>query len=123
MFESQVENYIGKVLVDEAKKEGEFLNESEIAFAVTGKMYADGIKSDGPVSLRSIKGKMGKVRQMCDEKNMLLLSITEDDTTKWKIATPKDLPYIADKYLGVKVGELEATDSSGPEVEETEGEV
>jgi hypothetical protein len=103
MFESQVEEYIGKALVAEANGDGAFLSESEIAFRVTGMMYADKIKSDGPVSLRSVKGKMGKVRTMCDEKSLLLIMKTEDDTLKWKIATGDDLDYIAETYLGIKV--------------------
>ena len=73
MFENQVEGYIAKALFEEAKGENQFLNESELAFRVTGMMYADKIKSDGPVSLRSVKGKMGKVRSICDENSKIVL--------------------------------------------------
>lgn len=127
MFENQVEEYIGKALVEEAKGDGEFLNESEIAFRVTGMMYADKIKSDGPVSLRSIKGKMTKVRTMCDEKNLLMLPKIEKgedgavEITGWKIAVPTDIAYIADNYFGVRVGSLEATaDTEEPQAESAE---
>ena len=106
MFESQVEEYIGKVLVEEANTEGQFLNESEIAFRVTGMMYADKIKSDGPVSLRSIRGKMSKVRTMCDEKGLLLLPDMVSDrggeltvVSGWKIATKEDINYIIETYF------------------------
>ena len=106
MFESQVEEYIGKVLVKEANEEGKFLTESEIAFRVTGMMYADKVKSDGPVSLRSIKGKMSRVRVMCDEKGLLLLPDMSSDrggentiVSGWKIATKEDINYIIETYF------------------------
>lgn len=117
MFENQVEEYIGKALVAEANDSGDFLSESEIAFRVTGMMYTDKVKSDGPVSLRSIKGKMGKVRSACDEKSLLLIMKVEEETTKWKIATGADLDYIAKTYLGVKSksDEPQAEAESAPE--------
>lgn len=105
MFENQVADYIGKALAEEASTDGQFLTEAELAFRVTGLMYADKIKSDGPVSLRSIKGKMQKVRQMCDEMSLLLLGKMsdaaegEDSVMTWKIATPADVDYIVATYL------------------------
>ncbi len=106
MFENQVEQYIAKALMEEAKGDNQFMNESELAFRVTGMMYADKIKSDGPVSLRSVKGKMGKVRTMCDEASKILLpqiEKTEDgiEITGWKIASGADLDYIGEVFLGI----------------------
>ncbi len=112
MFENQVEQYIGKALVEEAKGDSNFLNESELAFRVTGMMYTDKVKSDGPVSLRSVKGKMARVRVLCDEKGMLLLPQVEaiaDEkdikkinhvVTGWKIATKEDINYMIETYFG-----------------------
>jgi len=109
MFENQVEQYIAKALLEEAKKDGAFLNESEIAFRVTGMMYQDKIKSDGPVSLRSVKGKMSRVRTLCDEQSKILLPKMETDrggdqtiVVGWKIASGADLDYIAETFLGIK---------------------
>jgi len=113
MFENQVEGYIAKALFEEAKGENQFLNESELAFRVTGMMYADKIKSDGPVSLRSVKGKMGKVRSICDENSKILLpqveTIDDEKTiTGWKIASGADIEYIAQTYLGIKPAKTDA---------------
>jgi len=128
MFENQVESYIAKALLEESKGDNNFLNESELAFRVTGMMYADKIKSDGPVSLRSVKGKMGKVRTMCDENSRILLPkmATDrggDDTIieGWKIATPADLDYIGETFLGIKPSKKEepATEAA-PEAESNE---
>ena len=120
MFENQVEQYIAKALLEEAKKDGEFLGESELAFRVTGMMYQDKIKSDGPVSLRSVKGKMSKVRSICDEESKILLprvEVIEDvkTITGWKIASGADLEYIGQVFLGIpaakgKVAEAPETD-------------
>ena len=120
MFENQVESYIAKALFEEAKGDNEFLNESELAFRVTGMMYADKIKSDGPVSLRSVKGKMGKVRTICDENSKILLpkvEVIEDvkTITGWKIASGADLDYIGEVFLGIKPAETETADA--PEAE------
>lgn len=127
MFESTVENYIGKVLVEEANSDGNFLTDSEIAFRVTGMMYADKIKSDGPVSLRSVKGKMGKVRNLCDEKSILMIpnlqkkegELQKDEnpyeTIGWKIATGNDLEYIGQKYLGLTPDTVSDTPSKPKE--------
>lgn len=120
MFENQVEEYIAKALFAEAKADNEFLNESELAFRVTGMMYADKIKSDGPVSLRSVKGKMGKVRTICDENSKILLpkvEVIEDikTITGWKIASGSDLEYIAQTYLGIKPAKTET--AAAPEAE------
>ena len=120
MFENQVEEYIAKALFAEAKADNEFLNESELAFRVTGMMYADKIKSDGPVSLRSVKGKMGKVRTICDENSKILLpkvEVIEDvkTITGWKIASGADLDYIGEVFLGIKPAETETADA--PEAE------
>ena len=124
MFENQVEGYIAKALFEEAKGDNEFLNESELAFRVTGMMYADKIKSDGPVSLRSVKGKMGKVRSICDEQSKILLpkvEVIEDVKTVvgWKIASGADLEYIAQTYLGIKPAKTEtkAEATEAPEAE------
>ena len=119
MFENQVEQYIAKALMEEAKGENQFLNESELAFRVTGMMYAYKIKSDGPVSLRSVKGKMGKVRSICDEESKILLpqvEIIEDvkTITGWKIASGADLDYIGETFLGI-TPETETADA--PEAE------
>ena len=113
MFENQVEEYIAKALFAEAKADNEFLNESELAFRVTGMMYAYKIKSDGPVSLRSVKGKMGKVRTLCDEASKILLpqvEVIEDvkTITGWKIASGADLEYIAQTYLCIKPAKTDA---------------
>lgn len=117
MFENQVEQYIAKALVEESKSDDNgFLSESELAFRVTGMMYADKIKSDGPVSLRSVKGKMTKVRQMCDENSRILLpqyGVQEEGEegvviTGWKIATPADLDYIGEIFLGISPAPGEA---------------
>ena len=122
MFENQIENYIGKALTEEAKTDGEFLTESELAFRVTGMMYTDKVKSDGPVSLRAIKGRMVKVRTLCDEKGMMLLpkveaknrelaeGETECEVTGWKIATGADLDYIGETFLGITVEEKTSPD-------------
>ena len=112
MFENQVEQYIAKALFEEANGENQFLNESELAFRVTGMMYADKIKSDGPVSLRSVKGKMGRVRSICDENSKILLpqvEVIEDvkTITGWKIASGADLDYIGEVFLGIKPAETE----------------
>ena len=112
MFENQVEQYIAKALFEEANGENQFLNESELAFRVTGMMYADKIKSDGPVSLRSVKGKMGRVRSICDENSKILLpqvEVIEDvkTITGWKIASGADLEYIGEVFLGIKPAETE----------------
>ena len=120
MFENQVEEYIAKALFAEAKADNEFLNESELAFRVTGMMYADKIKSDGPVSLRSVKGKMGKVRTICDENSKILLpkvEVIEDvkTITGWKIASGADLDYIGEVFLGIKPAKAETTNA--PEAE------
>jgi hypothetical protein len=107
MFENQVETYIAKALFEEAKGDNAFLNESELAFRVTGMMYADKIKSEGPVSLRSVKGKMSRVRTLCDEASKILLPQVEviDEVktiTGWKIASGADLEYIGQVFLGIK---------------------
>lgn len=120
MFENQVESYIAKALFEEAKGDNEFLNESELAFRVTGMMYADKIKSDGPVSLRSVKGKMSRVRTICDENSKILLpkvEVIEDvkTITGWKIASGADLDYIGEVFLGIKPAETETADA--PEAE------
>ena len=121
MFENQVESYIAKALIEESKGDNQFLNESELAFRVTGMMYADKIKSDGPVSLRSVKGKMGKVRTLCDENSRILLPLLEEDEEKntvingWKIATGADLDYIGEVFMGIKPKKTDTADA--PEVE------
>ena len=102
----QTEQYIAKALMEEAKGDNQFLNESELAFRVTGMMYADKIKSDGPVSLRSVKGKMGKVRTICDEQSKSLLPLIEEGEegkviAGWKIASGADLEYIGEVFLGI----------------------
>ena len=126
MFENQVEDYIGKALVEEANGDNNFLSENELAFKVTGMMYADKIKSDGPVSLRSIKGKMSKVRSMCDLKGLMLLpqvEVVENDpaVTGWKIATKDDINYMIETFMGGadpdEVSEPEA-ESTGAEASE-----
>jgi hypothetical protein len=122
MFENQVENYIGKVLVAEAKGDGQFLTENEIAFRVTGMMYKDNVKSDGPISLRSIKGKMSRVRSICDEKGMLMLPKVEkiEDLpviTGWKIASGADLDYIGEVFLGIKPAKTDTADAPEAEAE------
>ncbi len=134
MFESQVENYIGKALVEEANGDNQFLNESELAFRVTGMMYADKVKSDGPVSLRSVKGKIGRVRNICDEKGILLIpkvAAKEHDLVKgenplevvgWKIATGKDLDYIAEIFMGIKPKDTDTEPVDAPEAEEANSE-
>jgi hypothetical protein len=121
MFENQVEGYIAKALIEESKGDNQFLNESELAFRVTGMMYADKIKSDGPVSLRSVKGKMGKVRTLCDENSRILLPLLGKDEEKntvingWKIATGADLDYIGEVFMGIKPTKTDTADA--PEVE------
>ena len=122
MFENQVEEYIAKALFAEAKADNEFLNESELAFRVTGMMYADKIKSDGPVSLRSVKGKMSRVRTICDENSKILLpkvEVIEDvkTITGWKIASGADLDYIGEVFLGIKPAK---TTADAPEAEASE---
>lgn len=119
MFENQVEQYIAKALFEEANDENQFLTESELAFRVTGMMYADKVKSDGPVSLRSVKGKMSKVRTICDEESKILLpktEVVEDVKTivGWKIASGADLEYIGEVFLGIK---SKTADASVPEAE------
>jgi len=123
MFENQVETYIAKALFEEANDANEFLNESELAFRVTGMMYADKIKSDGPVSLRSVKGKMGRVRSICDENSKILLpkvEVIEDvkTITGWKIASGADLDYIGEVFLGIKPAKAKTADA--PEAEASE---
>ena len=103
----QTEDYIGKALIAETKGDGEFLTESELAFRVTGEMYKAKIKSDGPISLRAIRGKMPRVRTLCDLKGMLLLPRIEEgeegpEITGWKIATPDDIDYLGEMYFGIK---------------------
>lgn len=120
MFENQVETYIAKALFAEAKADNEFLNESELAFRVTGMMYTDKIKSDGPVSLRSVKGKMSRVRSICDESSKILLpkvEVIEDvkTITGWKIASGADLDYIGEVFLGIKPSKNDTADA--PEAE------
>lgn len=120
MFENQVETYIAKALFAEAKADNEFLNESELAFRVTGMMYTDKIKSDGPVSLRSVKGKMSRVRSICDENSKILLpkvEVIEDVKTivGWKIASGDDLEYIGRVFLGIKPSKTDTADA--PEAE------
>jgi len=117
MFENQVEQYIAKALMEEAKGDNEFLNESELAFRVTGMMYADKVKSDGPVSLRSVKGKMSRVRSLCDEQSKILLPLLEKgedgmEIKGWKIASGADLEYIGEVFLGIKPEEEPVTESS-----------
>ena len=116
----QTEQYIAKALMEEAKGDNQFLNESELAFRVTGMMYADKIKSDGPVPLRSVKGKMSRVRTICDENSKILLpkvEVIEDvkTITGWKIASGADLDYIGEVFLGIKPAETETADA--PEAE------
>jgi hypothetical protein len=123
MFENQVETYIAKALFEEANNDNQFLNESELAFRVTGMMYADKIKSDGPVSLRSVKGKMGRVRSICDENSKILLPQVEtiEDVktiTGWKIASGADLEYIGEVFLGIKPAKAKTADA--PEAEASE---
>jgi len=125
----QTEDYIGKALVAETKGDDNFLTESELAFRVTGEMYKDKIKSDGPVSLRAIRGKMPRVRTLCDLKDMLLLPRVEEgedgkEITGWKIATPADIAYIGEVYFGVKHDDAEAAHAEAEpeaEVESTDG--
>ena len=126
MFENQVENYIAKALVEESKGDNQFLNESELAFRVTGMMYADKVKSDGPVSLRSVKGKMNKVRSMCDENCRILLPLLGKEEGEkgeitvingWKIATGADLDYIGEVFLGIKPETAEVKDKPEAETE------
>ena len=117
MFENQVETYIAKALFEEAKKDNQFLNESELAFRVTGMMYQDKIKSDGPVSLRSVKGKMSRVRTLCDEQSKLLIAKVEEidkvvTITGWKIASGADLEYIGEVYLGIPAAKTEAVEEA-----------
>jgi hypothetical protein len=128
MFENQVEQYIANALLEEAKSDGQFLNESELAFRVTGMMYQDKVKSDGPVSLRSVKGKMGRVRTICDENSKILLPLIEDVTNEdsgeitkeikgWKIASPADLDYIGEVFLGIKPAKTDTADAPEAEAE------
>ena len=117
MFENQVEQYIANALLEEAKKDGAFLNESELAFRVTGMMYQDKVKSDGPVSLRSVKGKMSKVRTICDENSKLLIAKVEEidkvaTITGWKIASGSDLEYIGQTFLGIPAAKAEAVEEA-----------
>ena len=132
MFENQVESYIAKALIEESKSDNQFLTESELAFRVTGMMYADKIKSDGPVSLRSVKGKMSKVRSMCDENSRILLPLLEPKEegegkviSGWKIATGADLDYIGEIFMGIKpakaTAKAEAKAEAEPETEATDG--
>jgi hypothetical protein len=119
----QTEQYIAKALMEEAKGENNFLTENELAFRVTGMMYADSIKSDGPVSLRSVKGKMNRVRSICDENSKILLPLIEDgeegkEIKGWKIASPADLDYIGEVFLGIKPAEKKTADA--PEAEASE---
>ena len=120
----QTEDYIGKALVAETKGDDTFLTESELAFRVTGEMYKNKVKSDGPVSLRAIRGKMPRVRTMCDLKGMLLLPRVEDvevegkpepQVTGWKIATPNDITYLGEVYFGVKHDDAEEAHAESPE--------
>mgnify|MGYP000698598012 CR=1 FL=1 len=128
MFENQVENYIAKALIEESKGDNQFLTESELAFRVTGMMYADKVKSDGPVSLRSVKGKMNKVRSMCDENYRILLPLLGKEEAEggevtvingWKIATGDDLDYIGETFLGIKPKTTEVKDDA-PQAETEE---
>ena len=83
-------------------------------------MYNNKVKSDGPVSLRSVKGKMGRVRTICDEQSKILLPLIEDVTDEdsgevtktiagWKIASGADLDYIGEVFLGITSGKKKDT--------------
>lgn len=128
MFENQVEGYIAKALIDESKADNQFLTESELAFRVTGMMYTDKVKSDGPVSLRSVKGKMSKVRSMCDENSRILLPLLGpreegegQQINGWKIATGADLDYIGEIFMGIKPAKGAAKAEEEPKTESTDG--
>lgn len=128
MMESQVEKYIAKALIEESKGDKEFVTETELAYRVTGMMYADKIKSDGPISTRSIKGKMGRVRTMCEENSKLLLASVENLPDKevtiwsWKIATMDDLELISNKYLDNSKSAKETPSKAKPEPAASESE-
>ena len=122
----QTEDYIGKALIAETKGDDEFVTESELAFRVTGEMYKAKIKSDGPISLRAIRGKMPKVRSMCDLKGILLLPRIEEgeegpEVTGWKIATPDDIDYLGETYFGITRKDAEAEAEAVAEAESTDG--
>ena len=122
----QIVDYIVKALVEESEGDNEFLTDAELSFRVNGMMYTDGIKSNGAVSLRNIRGKLPAARTMCDVSGLLMLPKVEKseeghmEVTAWKVAIPDDLEYIGEVFMDITESDLDGVKvkkATAPEVE------